>query len=88
MQIWAAVLNVGVSVILSIPFSLMDVGNTTKSLEMEHVKSKFAVGHGGSLTITKIREIMSEAGTREPVKVNKDDLHLSSTLCNVTCGES
>jgi hypothetical protein len=88
MQIWAAVVNVSVSVILSIPFSLMGVGNTTKSLEMEHVESKFAAGHGGSLTITKIREIMSEEGTREPLKVNKHGLHLSSMLCNATCCES
>jgi hypothetical protein len=78
MQIWAAVVNVAVSVILSIPFSLMGLGNTTKSLEMEHVEKKFAVGHGGSLTLVKIREMMSEEGTREPVKVNNLDLILSS----------
>jgi hypothetical protein len=85
MQIWAAVVNVAVSVILSIPFSLMGLGNTTKSLEMEHVEKKFAVGHGGSLTLVKIREIMSEEGTREPVKVNNLDLSLSSIAYYLQC---
>lgn len=68
-QVWAAVVNVGVTIILSIPLSIMGVGSTFTSLEMPHVNERFG-SKGGHLSIEKVREIMGEAGTREPIKVS------------------
>eukprot|EP00035_Acanthoeca_spectabilis_P005818 m.117666 g.117666 ORF g.117666 m.117666 type:complete len:931 (+) comp13203_c0_seq2:57-2849(+) len=66
-HVWAAVVNVGVTIILSIPLSIMGVGSTFTSLEMPHVNERFG-SKGGHLSIEKVREIMGEAGTREPIK--------------------
>ena len=67
-HVWAAVVNVGVTAVLSVVFGLLDIGNTTDGLKMTHVEAHFGMGGEGELTLEKINEIMSEDGTREPVR--------------------
>jgi len=68
-HVWAAVINVFVTTVLSILFGMLSMGNSTESLTMPHVSKTFGSGDGGELTTARINKYMHEGeNTREPAK--------------------
>jgi hypothetical protein len=65
-HIWAAVVNVGVTIIFSIVFAFVGLGNTLDSLKMPAATERFCADE--ELTLETIHEIMNVEGSREPIR--------------------
>jgi len=65
-HVWAALINVFVTCLLSVVFNLVGVPNTASALEIPEVAAR--CGDDSELSLDMIHEIMDVEGTREPVK--------------------
>eukprot|EP00038_Savillea_parva_P023997 m.42791 g.42791 ORF g.42791 m.42791 type:complete len:926 (-) comp6321_c0_seq1:159-2936(-) len=65
-HVWAAVVNVFVTCVLSLVFNLVGLPNTLPSLEIPEIAKR--CGDDSELTLDTIHEIMDKEGTREPIK--------------------